>query len=770
VSAQASKYGIKAHVFVGKQRDYPPAEFSEFQSSNALAVTTYSAVFNSNPRICDAQVLILDDAHAGENYIASMWSVEIARGDNAELYRSVVDLLRDGLPVSFYADIISDIGSGQQKTTLVELIPGRHVRKYLSGLRDLLNNGLVPETPAWYAWRIIKEHTAGCGVFVSWDSILIRPLIPPSFTHKPFMQANQRVYMSATLGVGAELERVTGVKRIQRLPIPPGWDKRGSGRRLFLVPQVAMLDREALEVVAGAARDSKRTLVLTPTQYEALQFRDHLTSIGLTVLGAADIEDSIDPFASKEGAALVLSRYDGLDLPDEACRLLVIGGLPCGTNLQEKFLWSRIGASSLLRDRVLTRFTQGVGRCTRSDNDYAVVFVWGRSLIDFVLKQDNRRLLHPELQAELQFGIENSRDRNEKDFRKLWEAFLEHGDDWKDAEDAIVALRELSKREADPVSQRLCAAASDEVLYLQSMWNGDYESALEYARKVADSLEGDETKGYRGWWYYLAADAAMALHETNGDDSLVETARDYLKRAAKCCPVMSWFARLAREARGEGEPLEVDEVTAAAIENMRLRLTEWGMLGGRFEREMEQAINDLQATEHRQFHRGLKVLGEMLGFCAELPSGDGDPDCVWSIGSELYLVHEAKSDHAPDDPIGINDVRQAQSHEDWVRAHRTCNKGTQILPIIESPRTTLSNKAVAYAKSLCHVVPGQLKIICEEIAAVLRKVRATAPGLSDENVLETLHKEVVTAELTPHDVVRRLSAEPVKNMPKVGGH
>jgi hypothetical protein len=511
VRAQASKYGIKAYVFVGRQVNYPPGEYSEFQSSKAIAITTYSAVFNSNPRICDAQALILDDAHASENYIASMWSVEITRGE-CTLYRAVVDLLRDGLPPAFYADITSDREDSNRNTDLIELVPGKHVRERVSGLRDLLDSYLLEGTPSGYAWEIIKEHVSACGIFVSWGSILIRPFIPPALTHAAFTQANQRLYMSATLGAGGELERITGVKSIERLPIPAGWDKRGSGRRLFLVPQVAMLDNEAMGVVMKAIQGFERSLVLAPNQRETEVFRSLLTAVGTTVLGAADIEDSIDPFSTKKGAALVLSRYDGLDLPDDTCRLLIIGGLPSGTNLQEKFLWSRIAACSLLRDRVLTRFTQGVGRCTRSDNDYAVVFIWGRSLVDFILKQENRRILNPELQAELQFGIENCREKKADHFENLWRAFIAQNEDWEDAEAAIVGLRDQSSRAADPISERLRLAVADEVSYLYATWSHDYESALENARKVADTLGGDETKGYRGWWYYLAADAAMALH------------------------------------------------------------------------------------------------------------------------------------------------------------------------------------------------------------------------------------------------------------------
>jgi hypothetical protein len=766
VGMQASKYGIKANVLVGKQRDYPAREFSEFQSSKAIAITTYSGVFNSYPRICDAQTLILDDAHASEDYIASMWSVVIARRDDEDLYRSTIDLLQQWLPPAFFADLLDEDGSDRGKADHVELVPGRYMREYASALRDLLDNRLLKKTSSWYAWEIVKEHIAACGVFVSWDSILVRPFIPPALTHKAFMQANQRVYMSATLGAGGELERITGVKSIERLPIPTGWEKRGSGRRLFLVPQVAMPDKEALQVVLSAAKYFERTLVLTPTQHEASEFRSHLTSIGLTVLGAADIEDSLSPFSAESKCALVLSRYDGLDLPDDTCRLLIMGGLPSGTNLQEKFLWSRIAASSLLRDRVLTRFTQGVGRCTRSDNDFAVIFIWGRPLVDFVLKQENRRILNPELQAELQFGIENSRDKEPDDFTELWQVFMDQSDEWKKAEESILSLREQSPRCVDPVSERLYSVVSDEVSYLYSMWNGDYESALEHARKTADALGGDETKGYRGWWYYLTSDAAMALHEVNGESGLLDTAKDCLKRASNCCPVISWFARLARSDDQSIDIAEADEITAVAAENIRDKLTEWGAVGQRFECEVGQAIEDLQATEHKQFHRGLKALGEMLGFRADLPGGDGDPDCVWSIESHLYVVHEAKSDQTPSDPIGINDIRQAQSHENWIRSYRTCGDATQVLPVIETPRTTVSDKAVVYAKSLCHVLPEQMKAMCEQIATVVRRIRAKASNLSEERILESLHSEVTSAKLTPKDIVKTLSAQPVTEMPR----
>ena len=769
VGAQALAYGIQAHVLIGKQQDYPPAEFSAYQTSRAIAITTYSAIFNVNPRIYDAQTLILDDAHAGEGFIASMWSVEISRSIYPEVYGALLGLLRNGIDSGIYRDLSDDSEWDPQKAGLIELIPGTYVRRYLGAIRDLLDERLKEKTSPWYAWNVIKDRLVACNFFVSWDSILVRPFIPPTQTHPPFEQANQRVYMSATLGAGGELERITGIKSITRLPLPSGWDKRGSGRRLFLIPELSLPSEEMISVVVDAVQTFNRSLILVPSQHdpESRGLVNAIKQSEIDILQASDIEDSIDPFLEKSRTALVLSRYDGLDLPDEACRLLVLAGLPSGTNLQEKFLWSRIAAYSLLRDRVITRFTQGVGRCTRSDNDYAVVFVAGRRLVDFLLKRDNRRLLNPELQAELEFGIENSTDKSADDFKELWEAFLSRDDDWESAEEAIRALRDNFSRHDDPVSERLSSVVADEVEYLYAMWRGDFDVALVHARKVADSLGGDETKAYRAWWYYLSAETAILIYEDIKDESYINTARDLLERASKCCIGISWFARLKRSASSDEitkNAAKIDELTARAIERVRDRLTEWGFVGKRFEEHINQVSKCLQATEHKAFHRGLKGLGEMLGFDAELPEGSSAPDCVWSIGSSIYVVHEAKSEHTPGHLIGVKDIRQAQGHENWIRENLPCEESTIILCLIESPRTAVAREAVAHGRSLYHVTPSELKTLFDETASALRRVRAKLNHLSGEKVLEELLNEFSAEGLVPLQVMDRLSQRPVANM------
>ena len=86
----------------------------------------------------------------------------------------------------------------------------------------------------------------------------------------------------------------------------------------------------------------------------------------------------------------------------------------------------------------------------------------------------------------------------------------------------------------------------------------------------------------------------------------------------------------------------------------------------------------------------------------------------------------------------------------------------------ESPRIVVAGEALPHAKSLCHVLPTQMKALCEEIVSVLRRVRARVSRLSDEKVLEGLFQEIRTAQLTPGEIASRLAEQPVSKMATYG--
>jgi Rad3-related DNA helicase len=765
VGGQAKRYGITAHVLVGRQKDYDAAGFDAYQRGRAIAVTTYSGLFNTNPRIKDPTTIVLDDAHSSENYISSMWSLELNRKDHTTLIEAIFDLFAPELPVAF-AERLRSESAPKLWARDIDMVPGKHLRDRLPALRDLITASLPEGDEAAYSWQMIRDHLADCNLFLNWGGILLRPLIPPAQTHAPFAGAKQRVYMSATLGAGGELERITGVRQIQRLPIPAGWDQRGSGRRLFLMPELSCEREEAVLTAVDVVRSVKRALALVPNEGVRRETSATFEAGGLRVLGREHIEDSLDPFTKSENTVLVLAnRYDGIDLPDDSCRLLIVMGLPVGTNLQESFLLTRLAASSLLRDRMLTRLTQGVGRCTRSDRDYSAVLLLDRNLIEFVLRSENRRVLHPELQAELQFGMENSDGKSRSDFVVLVQALIAQKEEWAQAERAILSLRSKKKKEEDQVAKRLKNVAADEVDFVYALWTGNLERALEKARAVSDNLGGNETKGYRGWWYYLVADTAARIYDTNSAPAALQIAKEYYGKAATCSLSISWFAELALLTI-EGAPVaSVDELTPVAVEKTRTALIELGLTGQRFEQQMGRLLTELDSRDHDTFERGVETLGSLLGFDSTSPDATADPDCVWSIGDKLHIVHEVKVEHSPGDEIGANDVRQAASHANWVKAHRSCSANSQIVCVIETPRERVEAGGIPHAENLFYVSPAKIKELAEETVSVLRSVRAGSPTMPDESLLETLLQEMGKHRLLPHDVQARMTQQLVSKMP-----
>ena len=102
-------------------------------------------------------------------------------------------------------------------------------------------------------------------------------------------------------------------------------------------------------------------------------------------------------------------------------------------NLQESFLQSRVNASVIFFDLNRTRLVQALGRCTRSPKDFSAVIILGeRGLSEWLMFSDKIQYFHPELQAELEFGFENSKQATAEDFIENFEHFLQQNENCSD--------------------------------------------------------------------------------------------------------------------------------------------------------------------------------------------------------------------------------------------------------------------------------------------------------------------------------------------------
>jgi hypothetical protein len=613
---------------------------------------------------------------------------------------------------------------------------------------------------------VIRDHLFACHVYLSTAAILIRPTLPPTMTHGPFAAAKQRLCMSATLGSGGDLERITGIEKIARLPIPTGWDRQGIGRRFFLFPERSMKPDEANGLVLEMMKMTPRTLMLVTSEGIAQAWRKTIeASIAFKCVEASEIERSKDGFVqSSSTVAVIANRYDGIDFVGDECRLLCVYDLPRSVNLQERFLMSRMAATVLLNDRIQTRIVQAVGRCTRSATDYAAVVVLGEKLSDFFLQRERRSFLHPEIQAELQFGIDQSRRTKSEDFLENLQSFFAQDENWAPADGEIISLRASMTQNELPGTSRLRASVKHEVKYQYAMWRGDFAEAVSQCDTILGHLSGDEVKGYRAFWGYLAGSAAW-LGVGKGINSLEPVARDKFGRAAAATSGVLWLKGLARLQSPDATPSDDDTHLVAVIERLEELLADLGTANDRkFENEAKAILDGINVADSDAFEAGHERLGRLLGYESHNANTTASPDPWWIASDRLCFVFEDHSPSEAGNAIGANKVRQAATHRKWIQKHVTLHPDAEIVQVMISPRLLVDGDGVTYADDVCYWNLEQFRSWAAHAVSIVRQVRGTFPGPGHLDWREQAMRAYKDGGIDPLGMKNQLSRSLLKDL------
>ena len=140
VEQAETDYGIDAVAFTGSKQDYSPSDRSDYITRAKLAVTTYSSLFNTNPFFDDPETILLDDAHAAENYVAKMWSLEIPSTDNvyASLHAALSGILKEHISGLSYRRL-TGAWDDHLDATWVDKLPSKTVSVLETRIVDIID-------------------------------------------------------------------------------------------------------------------------------------------------------------------------------------------------------------------------------------------------------------------------------------------------------------------------------------------------------------------------------------------------------------------------------------------------------------------------------------------------------------------------------------------------------------------------------------------------------------------------------------------------------
>ncbi|MEU7117946.1 DEAD/DEAH box helicase [Streptomyces zaomyceticus] len=732
----AAQYGIPAVDLTGRHTEWPPSDALAFNQANAVAFATYSALFNTNPHL-RPQALILDDAHAAEGAVASTWSMSIRRSDG--LYDEVLQILADH--DAFSAAVVRRLrGRTAGRTYIAGVAEAGAAAPDLESVFDAAQSRGVLPRRVRFGYRMLADRLAACMVFASSDELLIRPLVAPTLSHPEFEDARQRVYLSATLGEGGELERGFGRKKIARIKAPANWENQGTGRRFFCFPSLVkgLGESDTPAFVSNQIRAFRKAVLLTPDKGSRNRLVDAVKPVGMEIWNADEADDAPQSFAAvPEGILGLANRYDGIDLPDNTCRLIVISGSPKGAHLQERFLYESLGAHVVLNERIRTRITQGAGRATRNSADYAAVLMMGRDLLNFCMPREHLAAMHPELRAEIEFGLEYS-DLPLGEVTENLEHFRAQDEDWREANQAIRTARDEAPRAALPGTEHLQAAVQYEVAALDAAWQGEWDRAVEQAKKVIDNLPGSvEIRRYQALWHYLLASWAVMAGRRDGQSHWEALANRHYSDARAAARGTQWLSELTTDAGRllapsaldvpREDPLHAWVIDAIANSPARTSAKKYAA----FESVLSEG---LAQTAHKPFEAALNALGQLMGAETLPPAREqGRPDSVWMFGDHWWIAIEAKSEAEPGKEIPADDVRQALGHLAYAAAQTTRAVPDGSLTLVATSQTAVARAGTWVAdKPLYLVSPQQLQEVAKRVSDAWDAIRAQTAQLAPD--------------------------------------
>ncbi len=223
-----------------------------------------------------------------------------------------------------------------------------------------------------------------------------------------FHQADQRILMSATTQDDSFF--IKGLAFSKKAVLKPLEDtaRLWSGEKMLLIPSLINDDLDRNLIVSELAKPSKRTfgtVALTPSFRLARQYE----SLGADAPSKnEDIFNKVQNLKNGNcGNTLVLAnRYDGIDLPDEACQILIIDSKPYFDSLSDRYEESCRVNSDMMNIKLAQKVEQGLGRSVRGEKDYSVILIIGDELVKFIRSSKTNKYFSDQTKKQIEIGLE----------------------------------------------------------------------------------------------------------------------------------------------------------------------------------------------------------------------------------------------------------------------------------------------------------------------------------------------------------------------------
>ncbi|WP_159635692.1 DEAD/DEAH box helicase family protein [Sphingobacterium composti Ten et al. 2007 non Yoo et al. 2007] len=679
----ANKFGIPICI-IEKDNMLP----DEFLNGRKILVTHVQKIFNGKSifgignKGVNIGSIVLDDAHACVDSIKSSFTITIdsSLNESKDCYKKIFNLFDTALQeqgMGSYLELYTKSNDSFLPIPYWEWED--KADEVISILSDFKEENFIK-----FTWPLLKDNVNKCQAFISGNSIEISSIHLPIEKFSFFANAKNRILMSATTQddsffiKGLDLS-IDAIKRPLR-----DIHKKWSGEKMILLPSLIHDDLTRDRVISLFSPPNKSrkfgvvSLVSSFVKSQLYFYQGAITP------NTSNLFNEIKKLKSGDfsNCLVLANRYDGIDLPDESCRVLILDGKPNFTSLSDKYEEQSRANSDYTNIKLAQKIEQGLGRSVRGEKDFSAILIIGADLVKFIKSSQTNKYFSAQTRKQIDIGLEianmaNDDDEKYKDNRinqliDLIKQSLNRDEGWKD----------YYTDEMDSIEDNHDVSYNYKIYELEKKANklyymGEYGKAGECIQEIIDTYLDDELE--KGWYLQLKA---RFLYK----ESKIEA-----NKLQKSAFSQNYELLKPKEGITYKKLSYINEDRIQRIKNFILKFKDYS----EFSLEIEEILSNLDfGISHDKFERALQKTGELLGFLSERPDKEikKGPDNLWCVSVNEYFVFECKSEVELDrSEIVKSESGQMNNHCGWFEEEYGKDAKVKYYMII--PTKKLSNVA-----------------------------------------------------------------------------
>lgn len=655
---------------------------------NLYKLINGKSVFGVEEKKIEIGSIIIDDAHACLDISEDQFSIKIP--SHTELYNRVLSLFKESIGNQSPLKLV-ELESGDPNANVLvpfwtwidkndDIIQILHEEKDNQDSYQSLSFG----------WQLLKDTLHLCNCVIGTDEIEISPKFSPIHKIPSFVNAERRIFMSATISDDSVLVSHFDINSDSLVNAITPNSSNDIGERMILIPQEINPDISDEQLKSFYKRLSTRynVVVIVPSRYKVPFWEEQADLI----LYNYNMNSGISKLKEGHvGLVIIVNKYDGIDLPKSACSVLVIDGLPDVRRKIDRIVESALQGSEASLTGKIQKIEQGMGRGIRSKDDYCTVFLMGKSLVSQLYVKGAISKFTPATNRQIELSEQVSKQLRGKTLEEFFGVIrypLTRDSDW-----IKTARRALVDVEYNPQMQ-----FNNQVVLERNAYN----EAI--------------TKNYRGA-------ANILLQAVNKEDNLI--LRGFLKQ--KMAEYIHFYDNVESQQTLMSAVKDNTQVThpiegitydrmipcdlsqaQELVKNIKSKYKS----PNKYVLFINSLIENLvfKKGTSNLFEQGINDLAEVLGLKGQRPEKQYNkgPDNLWSVGNSLYLVIECKNG-SDAEKISKKDCNQLNGSINWFK--EVYDETNTFVPIMIHKSVTFDYSASPHK---------QIRIMNEELLSKLK--------------------------------------------------